>query len=130
MDLRHVVLVVEDEPLVRIALALELEAAGFSVLQASSADTAIAILETNSEIRVVFTDIQMPGTMDGVELARYVRKHWPPTIIVVCSGKVALEQGQLPDDIPFLAKPYDPRTFDRLMRLVGTRIADGGHSQP
>ena len=65
------------------------------------------MLEKNSEITVVFTDVQMPGMMDGIALAQYVRKRWPPTIIVVSSGKTEPSPGVLADDIPFVAKPYE-----------------------
>ena len=70
----------------RFDLAQTLEAEGFKTFEAADAEEAIAVLEANSEIRVVFTDIQMPGTMDGLALSHYVRKRWPPTIIVVSSG--------------------------------------------
>ena len=80
-------LVVEDDALVRFDLAQTLEAEGYKTFEAADAAEAIAVLEANSEIRVVFTDIQMPGTMDGLALSHYVRKRWPPTIIVVSSGR-------------------------------------------
>ena len=71
------VLVVEDDAIVRFDLAQTLEAAGYKTFEAADATQAIAILEANSEIRVVFTDIQMPGSMDGLALSHYVRKRWP-----------------------------------------------------
>lgn len=80
MSTKHAILVVEDEALVRMDLVSTLEDAGFTAFEASSPKEAIDILEQHSEIRVVFTDIQMPGTMDGLELAHYVRKRWPTTI--------------------------------------------------
>ena len=64
-----------------------LSSEGYKTSEAADADEAIALLEANPKIRVVFTDIQMPGTMDGLALSRYVRKRWPPTIIVVSSGR-------------------------------------------
>jgi DNA-binding NtrC family response regulator len=98
------VLLVEDEVLIRLDLASYLEQRGFRVLEAGSAHQAIEILERDSTIRVVFTDIRMPGDMDGVALAKCVRERWPPTIIVVCSGnhEEAVDIG----DIHILAKPY------------------------
>jgi CheY-like chemotaxis protein len=81
------VLIVEDEALVRIDLVEALQEAGFKTFEANNAAEAIAIMETNSEIRVVFTDIEMPGTMDGLALSHYVRRRWPPTIIVISSGR-------------------------------------------
>jgi len=74
------VLVVEDEPLIRSHLVAMLENEGCKTYEAGSAAEAIAILESNSKITVVFTDVQMPGTMDGIALARYVRERWPPTV--------------------------------------------------
>ena len=81
------VLVVEDELLVRMGIVDDLEEAGFKTVEAGSASDAIRVLETRSDIRVVFTDIEMPGTMDGLALSHYVRHRWPPTIIVISSGK-------------------------------------------
>jgi len=86
-------------------------------------DEAIRILEKNSKITVVFTDIQMPGTMDGIALARYVRKRWPPTIIVVSSGKIRPGAGALGDDIAFLAKPYEDQRLSQVMDDVRKRLA-------
>jgi CheY-like chemotaxis protein len=118
-----VVLVVEDEPLIRIDLADRLARRGCASLEAGSAAEAIAILEQHPEITVVFTDVQMPGTMDGVQLANYVRKRWPPTIIVVSSGKVRPAPGLLANDMAFMAKPYDEINFDRVLTDVHARLA-------
>jgi CheY-like chemotaxis protein len=120
---RHTVLVVEDEVLVRMHLTEMLQDAGYLTLEASSAAEALAILEKHREIRVVFTDIQMPGTMDGIALARYVRKRWPPTIIVVSSGKTRPKAGELPDDMDFLAKPYEAQSLNRIMSDVAERLS-------
>jgi len=87
MNRQNVVLVVEDEPVVRLDLIGTLERAGFGTPEAGSAAEAIALIEGHPEIRVVFTDVQMPGTMDGIALANCVRERWPPTIIVVSSGR-------------------------------------------
>ncbi|MFP3546572.1 response regulator [Rhizobium sp. SIMBA_035] len=100
------VLVVEDEDLIRFAIADELEEQGFVVFLANGADEAIASIENHPEIAVVFTDIDMPGSMDGIRLAAFVRNRWPPIKIIVTSGRVD-PRGLLADDIPFLAKPYD-----------------------
>ena len=75
---RPVVLIVEDELLLRISAAEMVADAGFEVVEASDADEAIAILEARPGIHIVFTDIQMPGSMDGLKLARFVRNRWPP----------------------------------------------------
>ena len=80
------VLVVEDEALVRLSTREEIEAAGFKVYEAHNADEAIRLLEANPDIELIFTDVDMPGSMDGVKLAHYVRKRWPPVKIIVTSG--------------------------------------------
>jgi two-component system, response regulator PdtaR len=72
------VLIVEDEPLVRLGAVQTIEDAGFEVIEAANADEAIEILEKRSDIRVVFTDVHMPGSMDGLKLAHAVRNRWPP----------------------------------------------------
>eukprot|EP01035_Chromulina_nebulosa_P042709 gene42709-57821_t len=79
------VLVVEDEILVRMDIAMSLEAEGFVVLEAANADEAIDILNSRSDIRLMFTDIDMPGSMDGLKLAMAVRDRWPPVKIIVTS---------------------------------------------
>ncbi len=103
---RPVVLVVEDEFLIRMHAAEMIEDAGFDVVEASNADEAVAILEVRFDIAVVFTDIQMPGSMDGLKLARAVRNRWPPIHIVATSGLVDVKTGDLPDGGRFLPKPY------------------------
>jgi len=119
------VLVVDDEPLIRAHLAKILEDNGCKTFEAGDAAEAIAILEGNSEITVVFTDIQMPGTMDGIALARYVRKRWPPTIIVVSSGKSQPAAGVLAEDIAFVPKPYEDRYLSAVIGDVRRRLAAG-----
>src|ERR1700710_2420059 len=101
-----VILIVEDEFLLRLDSAETIEHAGFEVVQAANADEAIAILEARPEIRVVFTDIQMPGSMDGLKLARFVRDRWPPIKIVATSGRVKVGAEDLPAGSVFLPKPY------------------------
>lgn len=100
------VLVVEDDPLVLISAVAMIEDAGYEVVEASNADEAIALLEAHPQIRFVFTDIEMPGSMDGLKLAAYVRDRWPPMAIIVTSGHIFPGEGLLPADGVFLAKPY------------------------
>ena len=119
----HAALVVEDEALVRLDLATTLEYAGYLIFEASSAAEAIDVLERHPEIRVVFTDIQMPGDMDGLALARYVRNRWPPTIIVVSSGRVQPGLGEMPDDVSFLGKPYETSKLQVILDGVAARLA-------
>jgi CheY-like chemotaxis protein len=109
-------LVVEDEFLLRIHAAEMVSDAGFEVIEAANADQAIGILEARSDITVVFTDIQMPGSMDGLKLARAVRGRWPPIKIVATSGLVDVGEKDLPEGGRFLAKPYSPEAIARLLR--------------
>jgi CheY-like chemotaxis protein len=102
-----VVLIVEDEFLLRMDAADMIAAAGFEVVEAADADQAIEILESRRDITVVFTDVQMPGSMDGLKLARAIRGRWPPIKIVATSGSL-LGKTDLPEGGRFLPKPYSP----------------------
>ena len=103
---RSVVLIVEDEFLLRMDAVDMIAAAGFEVVEAANADQAIEILEARPDITVIFTDIQMPGTMDGLKLARAVRGRWPPVKIVATSGYFHLGETDLPEGGRFLPKLY------------------------
>jgi|SRR5450432_2711501 CheY-like chemotaxis protein len=103
---RPIVLVVEDDHLLRLDATDMVESAGFEVIEAANADEAISILESRNDIAVVFTDIQMPGSMDGLKLARAVRGRWPPIKIVTTSGLRIIEETDLPEGGRFLPKPY------------------------
>src|ERR1700722_4088015 len=105
---RPVVLIVEGEFLLRMHAVDIVKAAGFEPVEAGNADEAIAILVSDMNIHVVFTDIQMPGTMDGLKLARFVNDRWPPINIVATSGRVRLSEDDLPKGGRFLPKPYRP----------------------
>ena len=113
---RPVVLIVEDEFLLRMDAVDMIEAAGFEAVEAANADQAIEILEARSDITVIFTDIQMPGSMDGLKLARAVRGRWPPIKIVATSGHVHVGEADLPEGGRFLAKPYGPVQVTSLLR--------------
>jgi CheY-like chemotaxis protein len=102
------VLIVEDELLLRMDAVDIIATAGFEVVEAADADEAIEILESRSDIAVIFTDVQLPGSMDGLKLARAVRGRWPPIKIVATSGQVQVRETDLPDGGRFLAKPYSP----------------------
>jgi CheY-like chemotaxis protein len=99
-----IVLVVEDELIIRNMVREELADAGYTVIEVGTADDAIAVLEARQDIQLVFTDIDMPGSMDGLKLAAAVRDRWPPVHIIVTTGKTR------PMDIPanalFIPKPY------------------------
>jgi CheY-like chemotaxis protein len=103
---RHVILIVEDETLIRMDAADMIREAGFGVVEASNADEAIGILEVRLDITIVFTDIQMPGSMDGLKLAAAIRGRWPPIRIIATSGNVKVGAGDLPEGGRFLKKPY------------------------
>ena len=113
---RPVVLIVEDEFLLRMNAAEMIGDAGFNVVEAGNADDAIAILEARPDIRVVFTDIQMPGSMDGLKLAQFVRGRWPPIKIVATSGFVNVGDDDLPEGSRFLPKPYRPEQIVAALR--------------
>ena len=113
---RPVVLIVEDDFLLRVDAVEIIEAAGFEVVEAGNADQAIEILESRSDITVVFTDIQMPGSMDGLKLAQAVRGRWPPVKIVATSGHPNVGERDLPDGGRFLPKPYSPRQVAGVLR--------------
>jgi len=113
---RPVVLIVEDEFLLRMDAADMIAAAGFEVVEAENADQAIKILEARRDITVVFTDIQMPGSMDGLKLARAVRGRWPPIKIVATSGHFNVGERDLPEGGRFLLKPYSPGQVTGVLR--------------
>jgi two-component system, response regulator PdtaR len=110
------VLIVEDEPLIRMGAVDLIENAGFEVYEAGSADAAIALLELHKEIRLIFTDVDMPGSMDGLKLAHYVRGRWPPVKIIVTSGHIKVTEESLPAGAIFLPKPYDPAEIAHKVR--------------
>ncbi len=113
---RPVVLVVEDEFLLRMDAVDMIAAAGFEVVEAANADDAIEILESRPDITVVFTDIQMPGSMDGLKLARAVRGRWPPIKIIATSGHVHIGETDLPEGGRFLPKPYSSGQVTGVLR--------------
>jgi CheY-like chemotaxis protein len=111
-----VVLIVEDDILIRMNAADIITADGFEVIEAASADEAILILENRLDIRIVFTDIQMPGSMDGLKLAAAIRRRWPPILILATSGLVDVRLSDLPHGGLFLPKPYSSEQIIRTLR--------------
>jgi CheY-like chemotaxis protein len=103
---RPVVLVVEDEALIRVSTVQLVEEAGYEALQAANADEAIRLLEARTDIGLVFTDVHMPGTMDGIKLVHYIRKRWPPVQLMVASGVAVMNEMDLPSGTGFFRKPY------------------------
>ena len=115
------ILVVEDETFIRMDVVEMLDAAGFDILEAANADEAIQMLERHSDIRLVFTDIDMPGSMNGLKLAAAVRDRWPPVRIIATSGHFKVQAGDLPADARFIAKPYQAAQIISAVReLVST----------
>jgi CheY-like chemotaxis protein len=109
------ILVVEDEALIRMGIVDALEHAGVTVIEASNADEAIRALETRRDIALVFTDIDMPGSMDGLRLAACIRDRWPPVRLIVTSGHVAVKEEDLPPGGRFFRKPYSAPEILRAM---------------
>ena len=99
-------MIVEDEFLIRMDAIEMIRSAGFEVVEAENADQAILILEERLDITVVFTDVQMPGSMDGLKLAAAVRDRWPPIRIIATSGLAKVTSDDLPAGSRFLPKPY------------------------
>ena len=114
---RCVVLIVEDEPFVRLMGADLLAEAGFEVLEASNADEALRILEATPAVRVVFSDVEMPGSTDGLGLARNICQRWPSTGIVLTSGH-RIRAETIPREGRFLAKPYDGQALVRQIEEI------------
>jgi CheY-like chemotaxis protein len=100
------ILVVEDEPLIRMSAVTLVVSAGFLAVEARNADEAIRILEKCPDIALVFTDVQMPGTMDGIRLCHHIRERWPLVKLLVVSGQVNIAAQKLPVDTRFFSKPY------------------------
>jgi two-component sensor histidine kinase/DNA-binding response OmpR family regulator len=115
------VLVVEDEMVLRMRAVDIVEDAGFTAVEAVSADEALSILESRSDISLLFSDIQMPGTMDGLKLAHAVHDRWPGIKIILVSGQVKLTDADKPADSRFFGKPLDvKRMISELQAMAGT----------
>jgi DNA-binding NtrC family response regulator len=113
------VLVVEDEVFIRMSIVQSLEDDGFEVLEASNADDAIGLLDVHPEVRLMFTGIDMPGSMDSLKLADAVRDRWPPVKIIVTSGHRAMSDDTLPVVGRFFSKPHDPsRITDAIRQMI------------
>ena len=118
---RPVVLVVEDETLVRMFASDVLDEAGFKVFEAVNADEALAVLQARPDVQAIVTDIEMPGAMNGIALVKAVRERWPGVRIVIISGRLSPgPDDNLPDDIAFLTKPFLPTTLVNLLRKIIT----------
>jgi CheY-like chemotaxis protein len=115
-----IVLVVEDDMLLRMRAVDMVEDAGFTSIEAADADEAVAILESRSDIALLLTDIQMPGSMDGLTLAHAVRERWPPIKIIVASGQVKLTNIDLPAGSRFFGKPLEAKiVIAQMQAMIG-----------
>jgi CheY-like chemotaxis protein len=117
----HIVLVVEDDPLLKMLTVDIVKDAGFVVLQADNADEAVAVLAARSDIALLLTDIDMPGSMDGLELSHAVRERWPSIKIIVVSSRVP--ERELPGNGRFFQKPYDAaKMISEIGSMMGPKI--------
>jgi CheY-like chemotaxis protein len=118
-----VVLVVEDDVLVRTVVAAYLRECGFNVVEAGSADEAIRVLQADIGVDIVFSDVNMPGSMDGFGLAQWLRLERPGLKVILTSGaaRTAKEAGDLCEHGPMLAKPYDHAELERHIRTLLAR---------
>jgi CheY-like chemotaxis protein len=105
--LPSVILVVEDEMLLRMRAVDMVEDAGYLPMEAVDADEALAILQSRSDIALLFTDIQMPGSMSGLQLALAVHQRWPLIKIILASGQLKLTKSEIPENSRFFGKPLD-----------------------
>jgi CheY-like chemotaxis protein len=117
---RAVVLIVEDEPLVRMMVIELFEDEGFEVLEAANADQALGIFRERDDVALLFTDVEMPGSIDGYALARWVHVNRPTVKTMIVSGRALPRAGDVPDGAAFVGKPYD---HDDVMRRVQTMMA-------
>jgi CheY-like chemotaxis protein len=113
------VLVVEDEPVICMNAVAVIEDAGYDVVEASNADDAILLLEARTDTRVVFSDIEMPGSMDGLKLIHAVRKRWPPVVLILASGRVSPSAADMPEKTVFLGKPYAEVDLLKVLAAIG-----------
>jgi two-component sensor histidine kinase/CheY-like chemotaxis protein len=114
------VLVVEDEMLLRMRAVGIVEDAGFTPIEAVNADEALAILESRSDVDLLFTDIQMPGTMDGLRLAHAVHERWPTIKIILVSGKLTPTDSERPTDSRFFGKPLEVKqVIAEIQEMIG-----------
>ena len=117
---RPVVLVVEDEMLLRMRALDMVEDAGYASIEAVDADEAVAILESRSDVELLFSDIQMPGSMDGLTLARTVTARWPSIKIILVSGQMKLTCVVLPPECRFFGKPLEARKMIAVLQdMIG-----------
>lgn len=106
MILKPTALIVEDENITRMETVDIFADAGFAVIEAWTGDMALHLLDSLPQIQLVFTDVRMPGRVDGIRLAQLIAERWPETAVMVCSGPVGFRPRTLPDKARFFAKPF------------------------
>jgi two-component system, response regulator PdtaR len=121
-----VVLVVDDEDLLRALVAETLTDEGFIVLEAANAMEALSQLESHEDVRLLFTDIQMPGSLDGLGLVELVHQRWPHVLLIVSSGHVRPGFGMLPDEARFVPKPFNESEMLKEVNDLFSKHADPG----
>ncbi len=112
------VLVVEDEALLLFSVADELRDEGFDVFEARNADEALKVMRENPNLDVMFTDVDMPGSMDGIGLSHAVRTYYPPVQIIVTSGKTRPLERELPQGALFFSKPYSTKSLTTAIQVL------------
>lgn len=120
---KAVILIVEDSAIIRMGAVDLVVHAGYEALEASNAEEAIRLLEARTDIVLVFTDVRMPGTMDGIKLAHHIRDRWPPVKLIVASGLSIIEQSRLPEGSHFFRKPYSDGTIvEQIRRMLAPNL--------
>lgn len=112
-------LIVEDDGLIRLDLVDMVTDLGFSTLEASTADQALQMLEANASIHAILTDIDMPGSINGLGLANVAHRRWPDMKVVVISGRYSPAEGVLPPGAVFLTKPVSPEHIEKALSDIG-----------
>ena len=119
---KYAVLVVEDDPMLLMEAMELVEDAGLTAYGARNAEAAIGLLERHADIRVLFSDVEMPGSMDGLKLARAVRDRWPPVTIILTSGRAKVTADDMPENGLFFAKPYPPASVIEALNGMADQI--------
>lgn len=120
------ILVVEDEPLIRLAIAIELRDEGYKVIEAGTGDEAVLALSSGEPIDLVFSDVLMPGATTGLTLASWMQEQRPETPIILTSGSESVVRSVGEGAIPFIAKPYrSVRVMAMIARLLSKRAQSG-----
>jgi two-component system, response regulator PdtaR len=119
------ILVAEDDDLLRMYASELLEENGYTVVEADNAEEALKVMERRKDVRLLFTDIQMPPGCDGLELARQVHTRWPDVLLVITSGQVQPTKAEIADDGRFIRKPYRAK---ELLGEIDDSIKEDDHA--